>query len=370
MRSSEFITEEETYNLKKARIEHVEDAAFIGSAAITDSINALRQAIKQPQTVSLKPDGKPAIFWGRDKVGFAMGDKYMISTPPHSIQELEQILSARKGGTNQHLLALYSSLWPIFEKSIPTSFSGYLFGDLMYTAQPPKQGDKFVFTPNTVTYSVNVDTELGKLIGRSKVGIIVHSKLDAGATSGHHVTDTDLQSVVRNQVNGLLIMSDQLAPNVTITEPDELKKATQLVAKFGPSIDQLFNQSDLAEAKIKSFLTLLKTFVNQHVIYSKSLINLDQQFIKWLETQSGPATPRILEHIKKNQSAFSAVMTVFSLLTVAKFKIINELDKSTTDLHAGIGDETGQEGFIVHTNTGPVKLVDRFKFSAANLGKH
>ena len=80
----------ESYDIQKARIDQLEDAVFVDSKSIKQSVSAILFAIKNPKNISVKPDGKPAIAWGRDGKGFAMGDKYMLKAGlPHSLKELE-----------------------------------------------------------------------------------------------------------------------------------------------------------------------------------------------------------------------------------------------------------------------------------------
>lgn len=62
----------EAYDTSKARIDHPEDLVITaGSQGAKIAIDVLEQAAKNPQNMSFKPDGKPAIKWGRDEGGFA-----------------------------------------------------------------------------------------------------------------------------------------------------------------------------------------------------------------------------------------------------------------------------------------------------------
>lgn len=63
----------------------------------------------------------------------------------------------------------------IIKNSWPNGLKGVFSGDLMYTSKPEIQDGKYIFKPNTVNYEVPVDSEIGKDIGNSEVGVILHS---------------------------------------------------------------------------------------------------------------------------------------------------------------------------------------------------
>ena len=53
------------YLTEAARTPHPEDFIFSGSESAMDAINGIVSAIDQPQTVTIKWDGSPAIVFGR-----------------------------------------------------------------------------------------------------------------------------------------------------------------------------------------------------------------------------------------------------------------------------------------------------------------
>src|SRR6056297_3032004 len=109
----------EVYDVSKARIDHPEDLVFTqGSAGAKLALDILQKATEPSSEMSFKPDGKPAIMWGRDSGGFALGDKYMKPLP-HSIEELAQMLQSRRGGGREDLIRMYADIWPAFEASVP-----------------------------------------------------------------------------------------------------------------------------------------------------------------------------------------------------------------------------------------------------------
>ena len=76
----------------------------------------------------------------------------------------------------------------------------------------------------------------------------------------------------------------------------------------------------------------------------------------------------IKQHIQENLQGYKAMWVLFESIAMIKNSIVSQLDKRPGEMTASINGETGHEGYLVHSNKGPIKLVNRFKFSAANFG--
>lgn len=355
----------EAYDTSKARIDHPEDLVITaGSRGAMSAIAVLEKAGAGQNSMSIKPDGKPAIKWGRDTAGFAMGDKYM-NPLPHSSDELANLLASRKGGGRDDLAALYAHLWPMFEASVG-GINGFLFGDLMYSSTPPVDGNDFVFKPNTVEYRVAVNSVLGKRMARSQAGIVVHTFLPIGSHVGQHITDPQKISGV-NPNGALLIMSDSIPSGASI-KPPNLSKVKSAVASNSQVIDAFVDAGVLAEKKIKGMIPLMIKYVNERV-RSRSFDSMAQGFIEYVDSAaSGKMAEGIKQHINENRKGYTALWAIFQALSQSKNFIVDQLDNTQGDLRGSIGAEQGQEGYIVHTTNGPIKLVNRFKFSATHFG--
>lgn len=354
----------EAYDTSKARIDHPEDLVITaGSQGAKMALDVLEQAAKNPQNMSFKPDGKPAIKWGRDQGGFAMGDKYM-NPLPHSPQELAVMLQSRKGGGREDLAAMYARLWPIFEASVG-SMQGYLFGDLMYVTTPRVEGDDLVFQPNTVEYKVAVASDLGQKIAASKAGIVVHTYLPLDSKVGQHVSDPRKIKGV-NPEGDLLMMADSIpATNIKMPNLNGIKSA---VTASGAAIDAFFNEQALTTKKIKGMIPLMTKYVNDRV-KTRNFSDMANGFIKYVETAASPKMAEaIKQHISENAKGYSAAWGIFEALSAAKNSMVDQLDNVQGEIRANIAGQQGQEGYIVHTGRGPIKLVNRFKFTATHFG--
>lgn len=355
----------EAYDTSKARIDHPEDLVITaGASGAMTAINVLEQAAKQPQNMSIKPDGKPAIKWGRDAGGFAMGDKYMYPLP-HSPQELAVMLQSRKGGGREDLAAMYARLWPMFEASVG-NINGYLFGDLMYASTPGVEGDDLVFKPNTVEYKVALNSDLGKRVAQSKAGIVVHTFLPAGSKIGQHVSDPrNIKGV--NADGDLLLMPDSIPAGAKIKAPS-MAGIKSAASANSAAISSFLDETQLTAKKIKGMTGLMIKYVNDRV-KTRDFSGMANGFVKWIESS---ATPKMAEaikkHISENAKGYSAMWGIFEALSAAKNSIVDQLDNAQGELRASIAGEQGQEGYIVHTTQGPIKLVNRFRFSATHFG--
>lgn len=363
MRAKEFL--HEAYDVSRARIDHPEDLVVTaGSSGARLAIQLLQQAVANSQDISIKPDGKPAIKWGRDANGFAMGDKYMRPLP-HSTEELEQLLSQRRGGTNTYLLNLYRKLWEPFKNSVP-NINGFLFGDLLYSKTPPIQNGQFVIKPNTVEYTVPVRSALGQRIAASEAGIVVHTYIPVDSNTGTHVNNiSDIPGV---NVNGaLLLIDDNISSSTRLKDPG-LAKISSAVAKHATSIDAFLDDGTLSTKRIKALTGLLIKYINDRV-RSRNYNNLAEEFVSWIQSNASKAMANnITSHINEHPQGYAAMFAIFLAISAAKQSLIDQLDNTPSNISANIAGTPGHEGYLVHSSQGPVKLVDRFKFSAANFG--
>ena len=97
--------------------------------------------------------------------------------------DVQKMFMARPGARNdpegyKQLGANMASIMPMFDSAIPKDFRGYYKGDLLYFSTPPIQDGKYVFKPQIVTYSVDANSDMGKRIGESRTGVVIHRLMD------------------------------------------------------------------------------------------------------------------------------------------------------------------------------------------------
>jgi hypothetical protein len=344
-----------------ARIEHLEDLVFEkGTRGIREALAIIQAAATNTaETTTVKWDGKPAIIWGRkpdgrfvltDKSGFLAKGYDGLATSPDQLARIQNMRSGERG----ELIGIYAKLWPMLEAATPSNFKGYVQGDLLYTETPPEQAGAYVFKPNFVEYRIPVASTLGEAIGNSEVGIAVHTRYADPAAPAEPIRRIEF-----NPHPGLLLIEPTQKDIKNVTPNRKLERELRsVVAQNGAAIDSLFNPADLRAAGITDLPQLCKRYINSRIDTDYS--NLLADFGPWLQQS---VTPRkynnIVEYLqspRSNLDGISAAFTAFLLLHEIKTDMLAQLDRQ----------QPGQEGWVIASDAGRAKLVNRFGFSAGN----
>jgi hypothetical protein len=244
---------------------------------------------------------------------------------------------------------------------VPQDFRGYIQGDLLYSETPELVGNDYVFTPNTVKYTVPADTELGKKIAQSQAAVAIHTALAAPGA-----TPTPIRAAALADSPGLLILDPSLKEPRKIQLNDKsVKDANSLLTKYGSAMDRLFNPAELRARKISDFPALIKTYINSRV-RSGSYDNLIGGFGEWVKQKAPAKAPRIFEWATENKQAVAALFQAFLEISNLKNQVVRQLDAQAHDVKASINNEPGHEGYVGNG----MKFVDRMRFSAANFAKN
>jgi len=349
------------------RIEHPEDMVLdAGSRGLTQALQGILAAAQQPESTTVKWDGKPAIIFGRkptgefvltDKSGFLAKGYDGLATSPEMI---ERIMSIR-GGERGELIAIYKKLFPLLRRAVPQDFRGYIQGDLLFVNTPPVVNGAYEFMPNTVKYRVPADSDLGQKIGDSEVGVVIHTSLDAPGGTATPIRAADLQPSP-----GLLILDPSLREPRKITLKKNVVADVQtIIAQYGAAIDRLFNPAELRARKITDFPQLIKQYLNSRV-RARDYSNLVSGFGEWVQQKAPTKAPRIFEWATENKQAVAAVFQAFLDISSLKNDLVRQLDAQAHDVQASVNDEPGHEGYVGQG----MKFVDRMRFSAANFARN
>ena len=344
-----------------ARIEHLEDLVFEkGTRGIKEALAIIEAAATNTaETTTVKWDGKPAIIWGRnpegrfvltDKSGFLAKGYDGLATSPEQLARIQNMRSGERG----ELIGIYAKLWPMLEAATPSNFKGYVQGDLLYTATPPEQAGAYVFKPNFIEYRIPATSTLGQAIGESEVGIAVHTKYADPGSEAEAIRHISFDSHP-----GLLLIEPTVKDIKNVTPSRKLERELRsVVAQNGAAIDSLFNPAELRAAGITDLPQLCKRYINSRI--TSNYDNLLADFGPWLQKS---VTPRkynnIVEYLqspRSNLDGISAAFTAFLLLHEIKTDMLNQLDRQ----------QPGQEGWVIASDAGRAKLVNRFGFSAGN----
>lgn len=381
MRFREFrLVESKEILTEGARIDHAEDIVFWeGSRGALRALAAL-ESLEQGghKDVTLKWDGSPAIIFGRDETGeFILTDKSGFTAKgydgkPKSAKDLANMLGARKTRKGQEIdskqaafMSNMESIFDYYEKATPATFRGFFKGDLLYYQRPQLKNDKFMFTPNIVSYFVDSKSELGMKIGLSTTGVVVHRYIDLNGNESQ-VTQEQLDVM---QGRDVLVVPPVYTQKPVQVDNKNIAQLETMVKQHAGKIDELLNKDELRQKQLTNLSDILYTYVNKKV--DSSLANLGADFSQWITTTklSKKKQDNVLSHIAEHPIAFESLWKVVSGIIKIKDAIINQLDSHEAEVTQKIGTQSGGEGYVMKHKNGDIKLVPREVFSKANRAK-
>jgi len=358
------------------RIDHAEDLIFWeGSKGAIRSIKSFIELEKDGyKNVTMKWDGSPAVVFGRNDEGkFVLTDKSGFVAKgyngrPTSPEELEQMFLGRGKSvkTDEYRLFVQNmkSTFSIFESSVPTTFRGYFKGDLLYFSTPLIENGRYVFKPNIVTYTVDVNSELGRRIAQSKAAVVVHREVD---NFGNETAITNYNVFQGKQ---LLVIPPISVNNPPDVNEKRLKDIVLYINKHARNIDDFINPSKLASMKMTNFPDILYKYLNSKV--DTGLVNIGDDFLQWISQSNltDAMKKKITDYVNSNRDGFDSLWKVVVEIMSVKDEIINQIDNQGSEIKSYIGNEPGGEGYVFSHPEGDIKYVSRSKFSAANRAAH
>ena len=389
---------------KNVHLEHLEDLVFnLGYAGAQEALNyveSLRHMLAEgtgtTTKLTVKWDGSPAVICGIDPSDgrFFVGTKSVFSkTDPKLCKTIKNIQDFYGD-----VPALASKLAQALKYISKLGIGGVVQGDLLFTegdvAREDVHGEPcYVFTPNTITYAVPVNSDLGARIARAKVGIIFHTAYEG----------PDLQSMKANfivNVQGMKKHADVWFDDATYKDytgiasltPTENRKIQNMLAATLATMEKLGEQRFNIIIANKEFARMIKPFINRS-IRGGAQITDPQKFIKdfmlYYNTEltkdiDDPTTRKAQNRLIKikekeqwvadNSNNLLGVLAVYKRIIEMKSTLLHKLQQVE-----GIGTfqktndgykVTTPEGFVaIGHDGGAVKLVDRLEFSRTNFLK-
>ena len=361
-----------------ARIQHPEDLIYWeGSSGAKRALDIISKAVKDPSTTSVKWDGSPAVVFGVDENGnFILTDKGGFIAKGYdgkakSSKEVEAmfknraIKSAEKSGNKPDFTFAKSmaKAYDVFKKSWPKGLTGYFKGDLLYQDRPEIVDGEYVFKPNITTYKIPVDSELGTQISNSEVGVIPHvyQSLDGKEQSVKTAKDYNFDTE-----GGLMVFSP-IFPKGGIKLDSNLMSQAKSSISSAKSVDKLLDRGTLSAEKMSDYSDVIYKFTNSKASDMDSLST--DEFIDFINSEpsiSSVKKAKMIEYSKQNSSTIDSMFNAVKAINNLKNSIIAQLDSQDLGVKASIGDQPGGEGYVISDPSGPIKLVNRGGFTAAN----
>jgi len=340
--------------------QHLEDLVFVdGSAGAMKAADILEKLGTDSGDVAIKWDGNPTIYWGREPNGefVLVGKNGWGRNKSTSADDLSRFIqNSGKGVEEQPWRKDFgeemAEVFELMKSATPSNFRGYVYGDLLYSPRKPFTATKGTveFEPNLVKYTVDTKSPLGERIANSKVGVVVHTKLDEfgskSATPFTDVEDLNNRDVV---VLGQTYTTHQ--PKVDTAEVNSIrataKKNAQLIDSFLAPV-----------AGLSDMKNIIYTYVN-HMTRTQQLKNIENGFFDWLGASkvSTNKQSKIADMNTASPKALPAIFGLVKQIMTAKDHIIDQLDSADADVKATTKGEKGGEGYVALGSK--TKLVPR-----------
>lgn len=394
--------------VKNQHLEHLEDLIFNngydGAIEALNYIENLRLMLAEGTGTStkltVKWDGSPAIVCGIDPADskFFVGTKSVFNkTQPKLCKSIDDI-----HGYYSQQPDLMNKIEYSFKYLSKLGISGVIQGDLMFTDTDlsivsVENEDCYVFTPNTITYAVPVNSQLGQKISKAKIGIIFHTGYEGDSIA-------KMKATFGLNLSGLTLNSDIWVDDATYKDytgiasltPVENKQLLSGIKSAYKTMDKISKSKFDVIIHEKDFTKLIKPFINKQIRKGTQITNpinflnefLDyytQDLLKDIEELhggiAGNAAKKRLEKIKKreewiadNSNALLGILAVYKRVIELKHIILNKLGQvesiGTFQKTENGYKVTNPEGFVAIGHTGgAVKLVDRLEFSKNNFLK-
>lgn len=362
MRAFEFLTEAEAPAPKKVGREfnHLEDLVFTEANGAQRAIAVLKNIAQSSKDISIKWDGNPTVYWGREPDGqFRMVGKNNWGREEgksNSPEELQQFIMSRGKGEDwrEKFAGDMAAMWSYFEAATPKDFRGYVYGDILFHPGKPYAGanGKLSFTPNQTTYEVKATSNTGIRLGKAKIAVAVHKHLDYfGDKTGEDIEDVAaLSNNPDVVVFGQTYVSHQPAVNA-----DNLGRIEAL-AKNQPAINKF-----LAPVAGMGYLqSEIYSFVNAQS-KAKQLDQINSQAFFNFVGKTPAKAAKIKTHSDAHPGVIDVLFNLVSEIMAAKNEVIAELDQAGGDITAHTGGKSGGEGYMKTSDA--VKLVPRDRWT-------
>ena len=181
--------------MKNTHLEHLEDEllneGYLGARRAFSVLRNLRKRLTglgSSSTITVKYDGAPAVVCGTDPDNgmFFVGTKSVFNKKAPKICYSHKDIDFHYDGQ------LADKLHACLEHLPKLNIKGVLQGDLLFTDDKKvvsRGGAKhWCFTPNTLTYTVGCDTDLGRQIAKASVGIVFHTSYYGPTFAAMHLS--------------------------------------------------------------------------------------------------------------------------------------------------------------------------------------
>jgi hypothetical protein len=388
-------------NIKQLKhLEHLEDEMLNygvdGCNAAISFLKELRKMLGHQESTGFmqtKWDGAPSVICGTDpNTGmFFVGTKSVFNkTDPKLCYSEEQIDGWYEGDLAEKLkfsLRYFSLL----------GIQGVVQGDLLFTSDLRREtinGEQlYTFRPNTITYGIPVDHDIGKKAGRAKIGVVFHTHYTGNelstmqARAGANVNGSDNVLVVQNDtpMNRVGFSKTEMATFDRYVA--KIERMSQLCGDFLDDLVGNFGTTGDAKFHISSYL---KQFFNSEIKNARSISNIDETINELVNFYHSKMTTELAKiktvdnltkkrnlvyrsenYLLDNVYKFKTMIALYKELQAVKQMVIDKLDH-LEEFRTFVQTEKGYkvttpEGYVLHKDGSMIKFVNRLEFAYNNF---
>ena len=397
----EFVTESQGAN---KHLEHIEDEilnnGFDGvrkSIVYLSSIaKTLKGSSKSKITITTKWDGAPAIVAGKDpETG-----KFFIATKHGAFAKEPKLNFTNEDIDNNHGEGdlndkLKNSLKYLSELNMDGVYQGDLLFSLPYHKKIEVIEDEkhIVFKPNTITYAIPLNSDLGKIVNYAKIGVVWHTKYDGEKVNEMNASfDVDISNFKSSKDVWFKDAEYEKMDGVANFTQEESERFFLILSEAGKLFRKLDKEILNQIAKDKDINLQIKAFNNQKIMQGMPIGNTRKhvkEMVRYLEKKLNDQVSKLksekgrqkrkekndtfLSFFKNNSLKLKNIFEMQNLLIAAKMLVIKKLQDmkplTKTFIQTINGYKvTNPEGFVaVTTDNGAVKLIDRLEFTRQNF---
>ena len=384
-------------------LEHIEDEMLNhGVDGCTASVSAMKEMLKmlgkKPSSgyMQTKWDGAPSVVCGKHPITgrFFVGTKSVFNKEP-KLCHFDDDVDVYYSGD------LATKLKTALKYFKPLGITGVVQGDLLFTEKDKKtvtvnNENLITFTPNTITYGVPVNSDMGKKISTAKIGVVFHTHYNgddlssmtasAGAPTSEFSKTTDCV-VIENDTP----MADVAVPTNTLQLFERNTNTIEsMCKKSGKFLNTLVDNMGTSGDKKFHIASYLKQFFNNEIKEGRSIsdsqkaiksigefyrtkMNKEVEKMKSVQKQAERRKQMYdgMAYLEDNITEFDAMFTLYRKMQENKEIVIKALDNLETFRTFVQTDKgykvTGPEGYVLHHDGDMIKLVNRIEFSYNNF---
>jgi hypothetical protein len=357
-----FLTEQKAPARGIQHLAHPSEYAFHARrGTVNSALSKIQSAANGKADISIKADDRMSFQAIRKPTG-EVGVKYKGPGASYNFSESDV---KKQYSEKPYIAGPMLHLLKHVHKVLPEGPGEYQGGYLSVPETREETDGKISHTPNTIKYSLNKNSPEGKKLAKSKLSIVLHSKLDENGAASM------LDASTLREHPDVHVMTHQVTAKQKQLSPEAKRKVLEHIAAA-----KKLNK-DHSHHHLEDHEETLTRYANSTIDtgekpsakgYVKFLTNYHQKLIDKVKTekaknQKTEAMKAAINHVHDNIEKFDRTFDIHHHIQKATYAVADALSKTTAgdySHHIG-GEEAAGEGFV----SGGVKFVPR-KFTEAN----